>query len=365
MSPLGFLERFGRAPERRAEAPGRVNLIGEHTDYNGGYVLPTVIPQRTRVELAARADGRARVSSDTMPDPTPVEFTLGAEARTGGWIDYVQGVTWALREAGHALVGFDARVTSEVPVGSGLSSSAALEVAFARGLRALCDLDLDPLAIARAAHRAETVFVGAPVGVMDPMACSLATAGTALFVDTRSLRVEPVPLPAGAELLVIDSGVAHDHVHGDYRARRAECEEAARRLGVPALRDVAESDLAAVMALPDPLGRRARHVVTEDARVLAAVAAMRAGDLPALGALFDASHASMRDDFEVSVPEVDRLVALARAEPDVFGARLTGGGFGGAIVALAREGSAAAVGARVLARYGDGGRGRPRVLVPG
>jgi galactokinase len=361
MSHATFEALFGRPPELSVDAPGRVNLIGEHTDYNGGYVLPTVIPQRTRIDLAGGAGRRVRVSSERMDGGAVAEFELGAEARTGTWVDYVQGVTWALRKGGHALRGFDARVSSDVPVGSGLSSSAALEVAVARALRALCGLELDPLAAAQVAHRAETGFVGAPVGVMDPMACSLATAGTALFLDTRTLHAEPVPIPPEVELLVIDSGVAHDHVHGDYRARRAECERAAALLGVRELRDIAAVDLAALSLLPAPLGRRARHVITENDRVLCAVEALRSRDLDGLGRLFDASHASMRDDFEVSVPAVDRLVELTRAEAGVFGARLTGGGFGGAIVALVRAGDGAAVGRRVLAGYDDP---RGRVLVP-
>jgi galactokinase len=359
-----FEAHFGRPPEVSADAPGRVNLIGEHTDYNGGYVLPTVIPQRTRVDVAARDDGRVRVCSDTLPEPAPTEYALGAEVRTGRWIDYVQGVTWALREAGFALRGFEARVRSDVPLGSGLSSSAALEVATLRALAALHGVAIDGLTVARLAHRAESAFVGAPVGMMDPMACSLATEGSALFVDTRTLLTEAVALPPDAALLVINSGVAHDHVTGGYRTRRAECEAAARALGVPELRDVGEGDLRAVAALPEPLARRARHVVTENARVLRAVAALRASDFVALGQLFDASHASMRDDFEVSVPEIDRLVALARDTPGVYGARLTGGGFGGSIVAIVRGGEAAAVGRRVLAAYGSSHRGQARVLVP-
>jgi len=359
-----FEALFGCPPDVSAEAPGRVNLIGEHTDYNGGYVLPTVIPQCTHVDVAGRDDAQVRVISDTLPELAPAEYRLGAEAPSGHWIDYLQGVTWALREAGFVLRGFDARVRSDVPLGSGLSSSAALEVATLRALAALHDLTLDGLTVARLAHRAESAFVGAPVGMMDPMACSLGSPGTALFVDTRSLLSEAIALPQGADLLVIDSGIAHDHVTGDYRTRRAECEAAALALGVPELRDVEESALDTLDKLPDPLGRRARHVVTENARVLRAVAALRGGHLDALGALFDASHASMRDDFEVSVFEIDALVALARAEPGVYGARLTGGGFGGSMVALVRAGEAAAVGARVLARYGTHHRGRARVLVP-
>ncbi|UJR84736.1 galactokinase [Sandaracinus amylolyticus] len=336
-----------------ASAPGRVNLIGEHTDYNDGFVLPTVIPQRTFVAIARRDDTRVRARSETLGAEDGYE--LGREARTGRWIDYVQGVTRALVRRGHVVRGFDAVITSEVPVGSGLSSSAALEVATMRALRDAFGLALDDLEIARLAQRGENELVGAPVGILDPLACSLGEDGVALFVDTRTLACERIAIPDTIELVVVDSGVAHDHAQGGYRERRAQCEEAARALGVRALRDVGEDDLASLRA---PLDRRARHVVTENARVLRAVDALRRGDVHALGALFDASHASMRDDYEVSVPEVDRLVARAKAHPAVLGARLTGGGFGGAIVALARAGHAHDVARAIAVEPGA------RVLVP-
>jgi galactokinase len=317
-----------------SSAPGRVNLIGEHTDYNGGFVLPMAIPQRTYVELRRGSGREIVVHSAAMG--AAASYVLGDETRGRGWVDYVQGVTYVLARAGHRLSGGELRIRSTVPVGSGLSSSAALSVATLRALRTAFSLELDDVQLALLAQKVETDFVGAPIGVMDQMASSLADERTALFLDTRSLHYEKVPLPTGVGVLVIDSGIQHSHATGDYRTRRRECEEAAAGLGVRQLRDATEGDLPRIDALPEPLSRRARHVVTENARVLEAVAAMRAGDAERLGALFNASHASMRDDFAVSTPEVDRLVALATATPGIFGARLTGGGFGGAIVALAR-----------------------------
>jgi galactokinase len=340
-----------------------VNLIGEHTDYNEGFVLPLAIPQRMTVALRARDDQRVEVRSQDM-SPPEAGYSLGAEARAGAWIDYVQGTTWALREAGHALRGFDAVVTSEVPVGSGLSSSAALEVALIRGLRELFGLPVDDAALVRLAHRAETAFVGVPVGVLDQMACTYAREDTALFVDTRSLQTASVPLPASVAIAVIDSGQRHEHASGGYRERRAECEEAARRLEVRALRDCGPGDLARIAALPAPLDRRARHVVTEDERVLGAVEALRAGDVGRLGALMDASHASQRDDYACSTPEIDRLVEVARDVPGVRGARLTGGGFGGAVVLLVDAEAAGQAAREAVRRAGDVAGLRPAVLVP-
>jgi galactokinase len=359
-----FDQLFGRQPAVTSSAHGRVNLIGEHTDYNGGYVLPTVIPQRTVVELAPRDDRTVRVWSANVPDPPQATYVIGAETRTGAWSDYVQGITWVLGAAGYNLGGFDARVISDVPLGSGLSSSAALEISLMRALRTAFDLALEDLLLARLAQRAENEFVGAPVGIMDQMACTLAGDRDALFLDTRTLDFELIPLPSGVELAVINSGVAHNHAKGDYRTRRAECEEASRLLGVPQLRDLGLADLPRVMALPDPLGRRARHVITEDDRVLAAVRAMRAGDADLLGRLFLQSHASMRDDYEVSVPEVDVLVEEARVQPDAYGARLTGGGFGGAVVVLVRAGAARRVADRISSHYRQRCARLAKVLVP-
>jgi galactokinase len=265
---------------------------------------------------------------------------------------------------GYALGGFDLAIVSDVPLGSGLSSSAALEVAVLRGLRDLFRLELDDVRLAQLGQIAENDFVGAPVGVMDQMAASLADDRTALFLDTRTLQYEQVPLPDGGGLVVINSGVAHNHASGDYRTRRAECERAAAALGVPQLRDLGPADLPRVAALPEPLNRRARHVVTEDERVLESVAAMKAGDLRALGGLFAASHASQRDDFDVSVREIDLLVDLASAEPGVFGARLTGGGFGGSIVALVEAGASGGISERVARAYRERSGHTPAILVP-
>jgi galactokinase len=351
-----------------ASAPGRVNLIGEHTDYNGGFVLPTTIPQQTRVELTPSEVGRlARARSAAAPDADAgwAEVALGAEQRRGDWFDYIQGLTWALRDAGFVLPhGFDLEITSDVPLGAGLSSSASLEVAVLRAIRVAFALDLDDVALARLGQRAENEFVGARCGIMDQMAASLADANSALFLDTRSLDFRRVPLPAAADLVVIHSGVTHAISGGDYGMRRAECDEAARRLGVAQLRDLTPEDASRTEALPEPLGRRVRHVVTEDERVLAAVAALDAGDLPRLGELFSESHLSLRDDFEVSVPEVDLLVDLAQKQERVFGARITGGGFGGSIVALAQAGFGREVGEAIARAYAERSGRAPTLLVP-
>jgi galactokinase len=360
-----FKTLFGVPPAAHAEAFGRVNLIGEHTDYNDGFVLPTSIPQSTVAAVARRADDRVRAwSAELSVDRDIDSFVLGKERPEHHWFDYVQGITQALARAGHAIGGFDLALRSTVPLGSGLSSSAALEVAVLRALRDLFALQIDDVEIARLGQQAENDFVGAPVGIMDEMASSLGRPGVALFIDTRSLAYEPVALPRGTELAVINSGVAHQHAGGDYRTRRAESERAAALLGVRALRDVGVGDLTRVDALPAPLDRRARHVVTENQRVIDAKAAMEAADAPALGALFNASHASQRDDYEVSVPEVDQLVTLAQAESAVYGARLTGGGFGGSIVALVRKGDAAAVAERVIEAYRHRTDRTATVLVP-
>jgi galactokinase len=360
-----FAEVFGVAPTASAWASGRVNLIGEHTDYNGGFVLPAPIPQSTVAAVAAGAGREVRVwSRELSLGPAIETYTLGAEKPRRTWVDYVQGVTAALGKAGHVVPGFDLALASDVPLGSGLSSSAALEVALLRALRQQFGLSLDDLEIAQLGRAAETDFVGAPIGIMDQMASSLAQPGVALFIDTRTLATEPVALPDGTALVVINSGVAHNHAHGDYRTRRAECERAASLLGVAELRDVGVADLDRIERLPAPLDRRARHVVTENQRVLDAVGAMRAGDARALGALFDASHLSQRDDYECSVPEVDELVEIARREPAVLGARLTGGGFGGAIVALAWGSDAASAAARIAAAFARRTDRHATVLVP-
>ena len=358
-----FADLFGRPPLVTADAPGRVNLIGEHTDYNGGFVLPLAIPQRTRAGLAPRTDDTVRAWTANLPREAE-EYRIGAETKGRGWLDYIQGVTQAVRLAGHKLRGFDLRIESDVPLGGGLSSSAALEVSLLRALREAFGLRIDDVELALLGQKAENDFVGAPVGVMDQMASSLADERRALFLDTRSLRYERVPLPAGVEIAVIDSGISHSHAGGEYRTRRKECEKAAELLGFPQLRDLEVQDLWRLASLPEPLDRRARHVITEDARVRGAVSAMQEGDLERLGKLLNAAHDSLRDDFEVSLPEIDLLVDLARRDKAVYGARLTGGGFGGSIVLLAQAGHARAAAEKAAAEYRDRTGENGAVLVP-
>ena len=349
-TPASFADIFARAPEASASAPGRVNLLGEHTDYHEGYVLPTPIPQRTHATVAAGTDRLVRAWSAGAA-PEIEHFTLGAERRGRGWLDYVQGLTVALRERGVDLPGFDLHLTSTVPIGGGVTSSAALEISVLRALRDRFALPLDDVELAKIGRASENDFVGAPVGIMDQMASSVGREDEALFLDTRTLAVERIPLPRTMQLVVFDSGVTHQHAGGEYATRRRESFEAASRLGVPFLRDAGIDMLPRVDALEPVLGRRARHIVTENQRVLDAAAALRAGDAPAMGRLMNASHVSMRDDYQTSTPEIDALVEIARAQSEVFGARLTGGGFGGAIVALVRAGTAMDVGARIAREY--------------
>jgi galactokinase len=365
MSLSAFAERFGGTPDVAADAPGRVNLIGEHTDTSGGFVLPAAIPRRCRVELARRPGRRVRLVSANREEDGVREYALGGERQGQGWIDFVQGITRILAGRGDAIGGFDAAVSSDVPLGSGLASSAALEVSMLRALRDAFGLGLDDVALAQVGRSAENEFVGAPVGIMDQMVSSLAPEGAALFLDTRSLAHETVSLPPGAELGVIDSGLPHEHAKGGYRTRRAEVDEAARCLGVRELRDLYGEDPDAVAArLPEPLARRARHVLTENRRVLDAVEALRANDLTRMGSLMRASHRSLAEDFEVSTPEIDLLVSLADERPGVYGARITGGGFGGSVLLLAARGTAREAADAVAAAYRERMGRAATVLLP-
>jgi galactokinase len=340
-----------------------VNLIGEHTDYHDGYVLPTVIPQRTSVHMTARTDRRVRAVSSAV-DGQAEEYELGHEAPGRGWLDYVQGVTATLARRGVAVRGFEVRVDSSIPLGAGVSSSAALEVSLLRALRLMLSLGFDDVELAKIAQAAETDFVGAPVGIMDQMASSLGRDGEALFLDTRSLEVERVPLPSTVELVVIHSGITHAHAGGEYVTRRRESFAAAERLGVTRLRDADLTMMPRIEALPPPLNRRARHIVSENARVLAAVAALRAGDTGRLGALLNESHLSMRDDYQTSTADIDVLVSIAQARDEVYGARLTGGGFGGSIVAAVRAGFAQQAALQISRDYRRETGREPVVLVP-
>jgi galactokinase len=315
-------------------APGRINLIGEHTDYNDGFVLPFAIPQAAYLAASPRTDGRWRLRSVDLDDTVelgPEELTPGAP----GWHSYLAGVVWALREAGFAVGGADLVLTSDVPLGAGLSSSAAIECAALAALADLNDLRIEPMDRAKLARVAENAYVGAPTGLLDQAASTLCVADHALFLDCRTLQTQQVPLAvtaAGLEILVIDTRTRHSHVDGEYAARRASCEEACRILGVAALRDVTDLD-SALAQLPELVGRRVRHIVTENQRVLDSMTALAAGDYPALGRLMTASHRSMRDDYEITETSVD-LAAETALAAGVLGARMTGGGFGGCVLAL-------------------------------
>ncbi|MCX6110206.1 MAG: galactokinase [Proteobacteria bacterium] len=361
---MTFEQYFSVAPSATVATPGRVNLIGEHTDYNDGFVLPTVIPQTTVIQIAPRKDKTVRVVSSNMQPAAVHTYALGAEKKSADWLVYIQGVTHILRTSGITISGFDALISSTVPTGAGLSSSAALTVGLIKALREVFPFDLTDPAIARLAQRVENEFVGAHVGIMDQMAVCLARPRQALFLDTRSLHYELVTLPEKAGLIVINSGVSHSNIGGGYSARRRSCEEAATQLKVKALRDLGLADLGRLKPLGALLEKRARPVISENARVESAVLALKAGDLARLGQLFNESHASMRDDYEVSTPEIDQLVNIANLDPAVYGARLTGGGFGGSIVALANLAEAPAAAKRIAQRYLEQVGKEPTILVP-
>jgi galactokinase len=349
--------------EVAADAPGRVNLLGEHTDYNDGFVLPVAIAQRTRV--AMRPNGSDRFTLHAQALQQRARFGLDAPPEEQ-FARYVYGCLVLVRPlvrlrepgAGADLPGLDIVVSSDVPIGVGLSSSAALEVATLRCLRRLLQLEIDDVQIAQIAQRAEVEHAGVRCGIMDQMASSLASTDRALLLDTRTLQRTDVPLPQGSAVLVLDSGVPRSLAASGYNERRAECEAAAAALGLTSLRDVHHLD--ELDRLPDLLKRRARHVVTENARVLQAAKAATAVEF---GQAMNASHRSLRDDFEVSTPELDALVGLLQAHAGVQGARLTGAGFGGACVALCRADALAQVAAEVLAGYSAMGH-QGRQLVP-
>jgi galactokinase len=342
-------------PEAVGQAPGRVNLLGEHTDYNDGYVLPIAIEQKTSVSMGRNGRDDYALYSDVLG--SMARFTL-AEPPAEHFAAYVFGCLMEAGANGIDTGPLDIYVQSDVPIGVGLSSSAALEVATLRALRALAGSSLDDLRIAQLAQRAEIEYAGVRCGIMDQMASSLAGTKSALFLDTRTLERRLVPLPPDSAVLVLDSGVARTLAGSGYNQRRAECEEAARRLGVPSLRDI--SDISETDSLPEPLRRRARHVVSENARVLLAANCASAKEF---GILMNASHASLRDDYEVSIPQLDRLVALLQAQPDIYGARLTGAGFGGACVALCKPEGLRATARTVLCEYTAAGL-NGRMLVP-
>ncbi|WP_063735414.1 galactokinase [Streptomyces sp. RTd22] len=378
----GFREVYGTDPEGVWAAPGRVNLIGEHTDYNDGFVMPLALPHTCLAAASPRTDGVLRVHSGDAPggvvelrvqELTPVAEG-GAGGDRGGWAAYPAGVVWVLREegllSGAAAGGADLHYASTVPTGAGLSSSAALEVVTATALSELYGLGLTPERVAQLCQRAENQFVGVPCGIMDQMASACCTEGHALFLDARELTQRQVPFDLAAEglrLLVVDTRVKHELGDGAYANRRAACESAARALGVPALREVEFATLDATLTtlaglgVDDTVRRRVRHVVTENQRVREVIELLDAGDTRSIGPVLTAGHASCRDDFEISCAELDLVVESANAA-GALGARMTGGGFGGSAIVLVEEADADAVAKAVTESFAAAGHGAPRIF---
>jgi galactokinase len=344
-------------------APGRVNLIGEHTDYNLGFALPIALPQRTVATFTPEGGDAITVASDRAD--SPVRIPLGtAPGEITGWAAYVAGVVWALRGGGHPVPGGAMRITSDVEMGSGLSSSAALECAVLGAIASAAGLRIDAKEQARLAQRAENDYVGAPTGLLDQLACLFGEKSAALLIDFRELTVAPVsfdPDAAGVALLLIDSRARHSHAGGDYAARRASCERAAADLQASSLREIQDRGPSVLAAVRDPVdARRARHVLTENQRVIDCVAALRDLDFSEAGQIFTASHVSMRDDFEITTEHID-LIAETAVHAGALGARMTGGGFGGCVIALVPDGRVAAVGETVRRAVTDAGFEQPVV----
>jgi galactokinase len=351
-----FNNAFGRAMARLVQAPGRVNLIGEHTDYNDGFVLPCAIDHGTVIAARARADMTVRVVAadlgfalDEFRIDQPIEPRSDAT-----WANYVRGTVKHLLAHGVEIRGADLALAGDVPQGAGLSSSASLEVAVIQAFKTLYRLDtLEPTAMAQIAQAAENRFVGCACGIMDQLISARGVASHALLIDCRSLEATPVRIPAGLAVMIVHSRVKRGLVDSEYNLRRQQCEEASRHLGVAALRDATLGDFEARQGWPsDVVMRRARHVITENQRTLAAAMALQAGDVRRMGELMAQSHASMRDDFEITVPAIDQLVEIMRSEiGDAGGCRMTGGGFGGCVVGLLPESQVEAVRDAVAAKY--------------
>ncbi|MFL6335589.1 MAG: galactokinase [Pyrinomonadaceae bacterium] len=364
-----FRERYGRAP-RLFRAPGRVNLIGEHTDYNGGFVLPMAIERETVVAAAPRGDRTVRAYSASLGEELSFDLGRPGPARRGVWLDYVEGVAQALQTRGVSLSGADILIDSDVPAGAGLSSSAALEISVGLALARVSGQEVDGVTLALAGQQAEHTYVGTLCGIMDQFVAALARERHALLIDCRSLEAEPVPLDTTeAAFVVSDTRVKHELSSSEYNVRRAECARGVELLqerlpGITQLRDVSVADFQKhADVLPDPILRRCRHIVTENERTLEAARALRAGDLAGMGRLMYESHDSLRDDYEVSSPELDVLVEIARGLPGVLGARMTGGGFGGSTVSLVRRAALEDFERALSAGYERETGKRPAILV--
>lgn len=346
-----FDHYFRGTPDLVARAPGRVNLIGEHTDYNDGFVLPMAINRN--VWLAARPRPDRKVVVNSLQFDESITFSLDRLSKgKNTWEDYIQAIAWVLQEEGFTLQGWEGVITSDVPVGSGLSSSAALELAVARCFIALSGAPWDPVAMATAAQRAENEWVGMNCGIMDQLISAVGQKGQGVFIDCRSLACEPVHLPGDTSVIILDTATRRGLVDSAYNERRVQCETAAKHFGVDMLRDVTWSRLKAEAHLLDDLTlRRARHVILENERTQAAVEAMRANKADLLGQLMNESHNSLRDDYEVTNEALNTMVDLARAESSCFGARMTGAGFGGCAIALVQSDHAESFMERVSNAY--------------
>ncbi|MFF2406536.1 galactokinase [Streptomyces sp. NPDC058092] len=366
-----FTELYGTAPEGVWAAPGRVNLIGEYTDFNDGFVMPLALPHTARAAVARRTDGELRLHSADVPGGV-VRLRLDelAPHQGHGWAAYPAGVLWALREAGHPVTGADIQLTSTVPTGAGLSSSAAIEVVTALALNDLFELELSASELAVIGQRAENAFVGVPCGVMDQMASACCTEGHALYLDTRDLTRRQVPFDLaahGLRLLVVDTQVEHALGDGAYAERRAGCEAGAAALGIRTLRELPYDGLGAALdtladaGVDESVVRYVRHVVSDNERVKQVIALLDAGDVRGAGPVLDAGHASLRDDLRVSCPELD-LVVSAAGEAGALGARMTGGGFGGSAIVLVEEAQADTVAKSVLAAFASAGYAAPRIF---
>jgi galactokinase len=367
-----FERQHGRAP-RVFSAPGRVNLIGEHTDYNDGFVLPMAIDRRTYVAAAPRGDRRVRAISRSQSDAFELDFDQPGPKQRGTWGDFVEGTAQALLERGLPLVGADLLIDSDVPAGAGVSASAALEMAIGLTLVSLAGRpDHDRVQLALAGQAAEHEYVGTLSGIMDQYISALGRSGHALLIDCRTLEPTPVPLALGtARIVICDTRVKHDLASSAYNERRAQCHEAVERLsvklpGIRALRDVSVGEFELHAAeLPSPVRQRARHVVTEDARTLSAVQALTAGNLAEFGRLMVASHRSLQHDYEVSCPELDVSVDSALGVTGVYGARMTGGGFGGCAVMLVESAQIAELTSVVTAAFESRFGSRPEIFASG
>ena len=346
-----FAEKFGGVPAVLVRAPGRVNLIGEHTDYNDGFVLPLGIDRGVWIALAPRVDRHVEVWSIDFDESA--SFNLDTLDRGGPeWSEYLKGTASSLQTAGHQLTGWNGVMASDVPIGAGLSSSAAVELATARAFAAVSRIAWDPAAMAKLSQRAENEWVGVNCGIMDQMISAVGRDGYAMLIDCRTLDTRAVPIPDGAVVVIMDTATRRGLVDSAYNERRAQCEAAAAFFGVPALRDVTpDIFLAREQELDATTARRARHVVTENARTLAAADAMARGDSITLGRLMNASHQSLRDDFEVSSAALDAIVEIAQHQPGCYGARLTGAGFGGCAVALVKREQSAAFAEAIIQEY--------------